>query len=99
MNRSLRLAGQPHVELWLAHQDRRSPLHAEFSRLTTAPDPDVDPRATNTLAGVVDEKPAEIAFSGVQLDVSSERKELRIRGDDPAPHVSAATRDAAEAIR
>src|SRR3954447_6212916 len=76
-----------------------SPLATKDLRLTAGRDPDVDMRAANHGAGVVDQKPPKIFLSGVKLDISGKRKELVIRRNDARSHIAAPSSRSAQAVR
>src|SRR5688500_14879711 len=69
------------------HQHRNASATTEDARLATRRHPDVDDRAFDQSAGIVDEKAAQVAASVVQLDVSRERKEPGICRDDSGANI------------
>src|SRR5438128_8622266 len=72
---------------------------AEAAGVVAVGGPDVDARAADVAAGVVDEEATEVAAAREQLDVVGKGKEPRVGGDDPRPRGIAAARVPLQAVR
>src|SRR3954462_9056524 len=81
------------------HEQRGAALYTEALRVLTTRQPDVEMIALDAPAGVVDEKAAVVLSPDVDLDVSRQRKKLRVGGDDARPNVPAAPRRSGETVR
>src|SRR5215218_5353991 len=67
-------------------EHRGTALTAESASLAAARRPDVEDAVADPAPRVVDEEAAVVLPTDVDLDVSAEREQLRIGGDDTLPH-------------